>query len=249
MPHDEFQMVHKMHIDQDLQDLKDMNELNYERKKLRELELEAEMKDVNIGRRNKSRDRLKYRTKYSPSDRAQHFNIIPDRVILKDGNFRADNESLSTNVPLFDETVKIKDFEYNHDFIRNHSQSSKKFKKINQIEPNFSKGFSTTIIHHEEESPDGQSYSFEKTIFTLRGPETGGVTERQRAILEDQVEQQILESQALVNELLESNKKHAKKLHETLTGLSLDTDFVTPPKEKLNRLRERSTAESYNQFY
>jgi hypothetical protein len=50
-------------------------------------------------------------------------------------------------------------------------------------------GFTHTVVSQTSTGPDGKGYTFEKTNITLHGHE--GLTDRERAKLKDQVEQQI----------------------------------------------------------
>jgi hypothetical protein len=52
----------------------------------------------------------------------------------------------------------------------------------------------------------------------------------------------------MVEELMLSNRRHAEKLHETLSGIG-NLDYNTPAKKNRPRLRDRSTAESLGQHF
>ena len=88
------------------------------------------------------------------------------------------------------------------------------------------RGFTQTFIRQYDPRP-GQGYTIEKTVVTLHGAEP--CTERERQLLKDQVEQQIQESQALVEELMQSNRRHAEKLHSTLNDIN--DEYNTPAKK------------------
>ena len=101
------------------------------------------------------------------------------------------------------------DTDQNDNYIDSRSSRNKNEPEVHYEETD--NGYTQTFIRHHDERPDGKGLTYEKTIVTLHGRD--GATDRERAILKDHVEQQIEESQALVNDLMESNRRHANRLH------------------------------------
>jgi hypothetical protein len=96
-------------------------------------------------------------------------------------------------------------------------------------------------------SSNGKGFTLEKTKLTVHGIDEP-VNDRERAFLKDKLARQIEESQCLVDELLDSNRRHAEKLHNTLNHLM--ADFNTPSKKGGYRVADRSTADSIgNRLY
>ena len=88
----------------------------------------------------------------------------------------------------------------------------------------------------------GNDITIEKTTITIKGGNNQSSTERERLLLSDKVRKQIEESKALVDDLLESNRRNTHKLKDTINHIEIE--YQTPSKKLPLGARERSTADT-----
>lgn len=85
--------------------------------------------------------------------------------------------------------------------------------------------------------------TIEKTVITIKGGNQQTSTERDRVLLNDKLRKQIEESQALVEDLLESNRRNTHKLKDTINHIEIE--YQTPSKKLPLGARDRSTADTF----